>query len=52
MYLPIGQIAESERGNKKYFDLGLKAFWYIVDSSLFKSRSLGVLRGHNGENHI
>jgi hypothetical protein len=26
MYLPIGQIAESERGNKKYFDLGLKAF--------------------------
>jgi hypothetical protein len=25
-YLPIGHIVESERGNKQYFDLGLRSF--------------------------
>jgi hypothetical protein len=30
----------------------LKSFWYNVDSSLYKSRSPGVGRGKNKENHI
>jgi hypothetical protein len=30
----------------------MKDFWYNVDSSLFKSWSSGVGRGHNRKNHI
>jgi hypothetical protein len=30
----------------------MKAFWYNVDSSFFKSWSPGVVRDHNAENHI
>jgi hypothetical protein len=30
----------------------MKAFWYNVNSSLLKSLSPGVRRGHNKENHI
>jgi hypothetical protein len=30
----------------------MKAFWYNVNSSLFKSWSPGVRRGHNKKNHM